>query len=85
VIKMSRRPSKYDQPQYANVLPYDERRFKKAFYYIERLMELDKDFSQQMKEIKRETRKKHLSEGEANRMVARAVEEALERMGEHKG
>ena len=74
---MPRRIHKYDLPAYVNILPPQERRYRKAFFYIERLMEIHPSFNTKIQEIKREFREKKIDETKANQLINQALMETI--------
>ena len=76
---MPTRIHKYDKQAYANVMPNHERRFRKAFYYVERLMQIDPEFNQKLIAINRLKKSKQLTEQQAQQQTNQAITQAIQR------
>ena len=70
---------KYDKQAYANIMPNPERRFRKAFYYVERLMQIDPEFNQKLIAINRLKKSNQLTEQQAQQQTNQAITQAIQR------
>ena len=76
---MPTRLHKYDKQAYTNVMPNPERRFRKAFYYVERLMQIDSEFNQKLISINRLKKSKQLTEQQAQQQTNQAITQSMEK------
>ena len=76
---MPTRIHKYDKQAYTNIMPNPERRFRKAFYYVERLMQIDPEFNQKLIAINRLKKSKKLTEQQAQQQTNQAITQAIQR------
>jgi len=76
---MPTRLHKYDKQAYTNIMPNPERRFRKAFYYVERLMQIDSEFNQKLISINRLKKSKQLTEQQAQQQTNQAITQAIQR------
>ncbi len=74
---MPLRTHKYDLPAFANTLTIQERRYRKGFYFMERLMELNPEFRQAMQQIRARLGSNQISEQEANALTHLAIMQAI--------
>ena len=76
---MPHKTRKYDSVAFQNVLPPKERKFRSAFYYLERLMQIDPEFAERMKEIKKKHTQEKLGDNQSSKEISKAVEQALQK------
>ncbi len=76
---MPRRIHKYDLPGYANALPLQERRYRKAYYFLEKLMDTNPGFANRMGQIKADTNKGKINEQTANQLIHQAIMETIQK------
>jgi hypothetical protein len=78
-MKMPLRIHKYDRPEYRRVLTPQQRKVRKAFYYAERLMQIDPLFSNEFKQIRNQFKQQTITSQQADTLTAKAIQEALQR------
>jgi len=76
---LSLRVHKYDLPAFQNIMPAGERRHRKAFFFIERLMQTHPDFRETMRGIQHGLALRSYDENTANRLTHRAIMEVIAR------
>lgn len=76
---MPRKTRKYDSIAYQNVMHAAERKFRNAYYYLERLMELDSEFAKQMTNIRKKHVQKQTDNKQSSKEINTAIEQALQR------
>ena len=76
---MPRRIHRYDRQAYQMVLPKGNIRYRKAFFFVERLSEIDSVFRSRINEIRAQLNFNQISAVEADKLVSKAVMEAIER------
>ena len=76
---MPSRVHRYDRPSFQATLPNHFRRIRKAFYFIERLRQIDPEFNQKIIEIKYKTSLKQITPKEADQQASQAILQAIQR------
>ena len=76
---MPTRLHKYDKQAYSNIMPNPERRFRKAFFYVEKLMEIDSEFKKTLTQINRSKKSNQLTEQQAQQQTNQAITKAIQR------
>ena len=74
---MPKRIHKYDTTPYQNIMGNQERRYRKAFYYVEKLMQIDPKFRETMTRINRQRRARKITEQQAQKQTNQAIEQAM--------
>jgi hypothetical protein len=80
---MPLRIHKYDRPEYMRILSPKQRRFRKAFYYAEKLMQIDPVFSNEFKQIRNRFKQQTITPQQADALTAKAIHESLQRQKYH--
>ena len=75
--KMPKRTHKYDTTPYQNIMGRQERRYRKAFFYVEKLMQIDPKFKQTMTNINQQRRTHKINEQQAQKQTNQAIEQAM--------
>jgi hypothetical protein len=76
---MPLRYHKYDRPPYPYVYSRQNRRAKKAYYFVERLQEIDPTFKTKVKEITNQLYHGQLNLNQADQQIANEIMQAIKR------
>ena len=76
---MPRTKGKYDRPQFIRVLTAEQRKERNAYYFLERLKQLDPEFSQNYSEITRQYSAGQLKGEQAQKLIWLEMQKALRR------
>lgn len=74
---MSKPVHKYDQQAYKAALSEEERKARKAFYFLEKLMDSEPGLRKKMSEINAMLKKKKIGRAEADALMDEATLEAM--------
>jgi hypothetical protein len=76
---MPRTKGKYDRPQFMRLLTAEQRKERNAYYFLERLRQLDPEFKQNYSEIARQYSAGQLKGEQAQKMVWQEMRKAMRR------
>jgi hypothetical protein len=74
---MPRTKGKYDRPQFIKILSTQERKQRNAFYFMEKLLQIDPDFRARYSEIKGAFETGRIQGEQARKMVWQEMQRAV--------